>query len=283
MDSETKTCPDCAEEVKAAARVCRFCGYRFTGDEQPGQEPVREQEPQSRSPLTASVSHSNTVSAGRVPASTAQGRETSQPSEPRDALCPGCGIPVEGQGEHCRGCGTVLAWVTPVSRDEWIAKHPELIKPDPGGPDDPERWTPVQAARWSGIALATAGGVAMVVSLFLPLAVAHGLHIENNSLIAQFNWRCFLLLLAAGSVFAGTIVTYKEHWPRVNPVLGGGLLGLIEAYAVGSDKGFRTLTNFAGEHVVAARGAAAYVAGIGGILAILGSLIWLSSKSKVAS
>jgi hypothetical protein len=26
-----KRCPDCAENVKAAARVCRFCGYRFDG------------------------------------------------------------------------------------------------------------------------------------------------------------------------------------------------------------------------------------------------------------
>jgi hypothetical protein len=26
---QTKRCPDCAETVKAAARVCRFCGYRF--------------------------------------------------------------------------------------------------------------------------------------------------------------------------------------------------------------------------------------------------------------
>jgi hypothetical protein len=27
--AETKICPDCAESVKAAARVCRFCGHRF--------------------------------------------------------------------------------------------------------------------------------------------------------------------------------------------------------------------------------------------------------------
>lgn len=28
---DEKVCPDCAETIKAAARVCRFCGYRFDG------------------------------------------------------------------------------------------------------------------------------------------------------------------------------------------------------------------------------------------------------------
>jgi hypothetical protein len=28
---DLKKCPDCAEAVRAEARVCRFCGYRFDG------------------------------------------------------------------------------------------------------------------------------------------------------------------------------------------------------------------------------------------------------------
>lgn len=32
MTTDVKTCPECAEEVRAEASKCRFCGFRFDGN-----------------------------------------------------------------------------------------------------------------------------------------------------------------------------------------------------------------------------------------------------------
>lgn len=42
----TRRCPDCAETIQAAARVCRYCGRRFDSPTADGTEPT-DQEPRS--------------------------------------------------------------------------------------------------------------------------------------------------------------------------------------------------------------------------------------------
>jgi Uncharacterised protein family UPF0547 len=43
-----KTCPECAEDVKAAARVCHFCGFRFDGGAAPAPVATQALEPPPR-------------------------------------------------------------------------------------------------------------------------------------------------------------------------------------------------------------------------------------------
>jgi len=49
MDEDTKTCPRCAETVRAQAQVCRFCGHDFTNRDTGASAPQNAvKEPQRR-------------------------------------------------------------------------------------------------------------------------------------------------------------------------------------------------------------------------------------------
>ena len=39
LPPDSMTCPRCAETIKAAAKVCRFCGHRFDDDGDPSTAP----------------------------------------------------------------------------------------------------------------------------------------------------------------------------------------------------------------------------------------------------
>jgi len=41
LNADEITCPECAETIKAAAKVCKHCGHRLVGDTTPASEPKR--------------------------------------------------------------------------------------------------------------------------------------------------------------------------------------------------------------------------------------------------
>ncbi len=63
-DRRVKTCPDCAEEVKEAARICRFCGYRF-------------EEASVQPPPLASPQQAPTPTAAQLPEARPEGKRRS--------------------------------------------------------------------------------------------------------------------------------------------------------------------------------------------------------------
>ena len=66
-----RTCPDCAEQVEIAARVCPFCGYRFADPLQPPVQDAPQPRPAAgspRGPLVAPRSEDQGKAIGRRPA-----------------------------------------------------------------------------------------------------------------------------------------------------------------------------------------------------------------------
>src|SRR5215211_5498917 len=81
----TKICPECAEEVKAAAHVCRFCGYRFDPSQPPQAPPQRDVRESLLKPLwfrvlivlsTLAIAAAAIILIARPPGSRPTARET---------------------------------------------------------------------------------------------------------------------------------------------------------------------------------------------------------------
>jgi len=86
--AETKICPDCSEEIKFAARKCRFCGYRFDIAD---------------SSITTSYQHDFAPSVISSPPT-----NPSRHAKPLTVPCPHCGHLCSLRAPKCPSCGAVL-------------------------------------------------------------------------------------------------------------------------------------------------------------------------------
>lgn len=122
---QRKTCPDCAEEIKLEARVCRFCGRQFepphtTEDTEPGSDPSAQRFWERWEDLNAAwraaIIKDTCPRCQSSQALEIQGADfrckTCSAVFPRPAqfgritfACPTCGIPVTPARPICPKCG----------------------------------------------------------------------------------------------------------------------------------------------------------------------------------
>jgi hypothetical protein len=127
----------------------------------------------------------------------------------------------------------------------------------------------------------------LVLAIFLPLVSTY-IHVGQNSLVEGANTKTRIIPFLAGAlaIVSGLVTTHtqRRRGPLISVALGG-LVGLIAAIADGTDHSLTMVTaiNLLGQEagtIEAGLGPAMYVAGVGGLLAIVGALIWSANVEE---
>ena len=110
----TKLCPDCAEQVKEAARVCRFCGYRFAASPEPEPRPDQPHQATAEARASGDPDHDRAISRKRKPGqkrSAVEARETVEKRRLGREISSGREASTVPPVEGSAGKPRVLRWV----------------------------------------------------------------------------------------------------------------------------------------------------------------------------
>lgn len=92
---DTKKCPDCAEEIKFDAKVCRFCGKRFDGLASSNQSNTALQDTTAPHKLEGAISDEEKITKKKA-------------QQSRDVRCPSCYSMNYPSDDYCCACGKEL-------------------------------------------------------------------------------------------------------------------------------------------------------------------------------